>query len=69
VALPMRKTLKAHREGREVMAGSLIAGALSFGSVLSLPFALKELEADLVLALDGDPATKVASSVKAGLAP
>ncbi|MGE7370688.1 ABC transporter substrate-binding protein [Neorhizobium sp. NPDC001467] len=69
VALPMRKTLKAHREGREVMAGSLIAGALSFGSVLSLPFALKELENEMALALDGDPATKVASSVKAGLAP
>ncbi len=69
VKLPMRKTLKAHKEGREVMAGSLIAGALSFGSVLSLPFALKELEGDIALALDGDPATRVPSSVKAGLAP
>lgn len=69
VALPMRKTLKAHREGREVMAGSLLAGALSFGSILSLPFALKEMESDISLALDGDPATKVPSSVKAGLAP
>ncbi|MGF9565517.1 ABC transporter substrate-binding protein [Neorhizobium sp. JUb45] len=69
VALPMRKTLKAHRQGREVLAGALIAGALSFGSVLSLPFALGELEGDIALALDGDPATTVPSSVKAGLAP
>lgn len=69
VSLPMRKTLKAHREGREVMAGSLIAGALSFGSVLSLPFAAQAVENDLALALDGDPVTVVPSSAKAGLAP
>ncbi|WP_062207629.1 iron-siderophore ABC transporter substrate-binding protein [Aureimonas sp. AU12] len=69
VALPMRKLLKAHREGREVMAGSLVAAAMSFGSVLSLPFALTELEADITAALDGTPETPVASAVRAGLAP
>lgn len=68
-ALTMRKMLKAHREGREVFASSLTAAALSFGSVLSLPFALSQLEADIALAVDGDPATVVPSSVKAGLAP
>lgn len=69
VSLEMRKMLKAHTEGREVFAGSLTAAALSFGSVLSLPYALSLLEADIAAAMDGDPATKVASAVKAGLAP
>ncbi|WP_062016288.1 iron-siderophore ABC transporter substrate-binding protein [Aureimonas sp. AU4] len=68
-ALPMRRLLGAHREGREVFAGALTAGALSFGSVLSLPFALAQLEGDMALALDGDPATAVPSAVRAGLAP
>lgn len=67
VALPMRKTLNAHWQGREVFAGPLIAGALSFGSVLSLPFALKALEGDIALALDGSTESPVPSSVKAGL--
>ena len=69
VALAMRKTLRMHREGREVLAGSLVAGALSFGSVLSLPFALDALEPEIELALDGNPQTPVPSAVKAGLAP
>lgn len=69
VALPMRKILKAHREGREVFAGETIAAALSFGSILSLPFALSELESGIAAAIDGDPATPVASSVAAGIAP
>lgn len=69
VALPLRKTLEAHREGREILAGELMTGALTFGSVLSLPFALAGLEQDMVAALDGDPATPVPSSVTAGLAP
>ena len=65
----MRRLLNAHREGREVFAGSLPAAALSFGSVLSLPYALAELEDDIAAAIDGDPATPVASSVDAGIAP
>lgn len=68
-ALPMRRTLRAHRDGREVFAGGLTAAALSFGSVLSLPFALAALEADIAAAADGDPATPVPSAVQAGLAP
>jgi len=68
-ALPMRPFLRAHREGREVLASGVVAGALSFGSVLSLPFALAELEAEFAAALDGDPATPVPSAVRAGLAP
>jgi iron complex transport system substrate-binding protein len=68
-ALPMRRTLKAHREGREVFAGPLVSGAMSHGSVLSLPFALTALEADLAAASDGLPGTPVATAVAAGLAP
>ena len=66
-AIPMRKTMRAAREGREIFAGSLVRGALSFGSVLSLPFALERLEADLTAALDGNPQTPVPSSLAAGL--
>ncbi|WP_156907292.1 ABC transporter substrate-binding protein [Thalassobaculum salexigens] len=69
VALPMRQTLEACREGREVFAGGVLAAALSFGSVLSLPFALNALEDDIAAAIDGDPATPVASAREAGLAP
>ncbi|WP_224000360.1 ABC transporter substrate-binding protein [Aureimonas sp. SA4125] len=69
VGLPMRRTLKAHREGREVMAGPLVSGAMSHGSVLSLPFALRALEADLAAAADGDLDTPVASAEAAGLVP
>ncbi|SJZ58536.1 iron-siderophore ABC transporter substrate-binding protein [Consotaella salsifontis] len=69
IALPMRKTLAAHREGREVFAGPLVAGAMSHGSVLSLPFALNAIEADLTAAADGSPETVVQSALQAGLAP
>ena len=67
--LPMRRALAAHRQGREIFAGALVAKALSFGSILSLPFALNELEQDLVAAIDGDPTTPVRSAKLAGLAP
>lgn len=69
VALPMRKLLKAHIEGREVYASGPTSAALSYGSILSLPFALQALEADIAAAADGDPATKVETAVAAGLAP
>ncbi|MFT4149313.1 MAG: ABC transporter substrate-binding protein [Paracoccaceae bacterium] len=67
-ALPMRRTLRAWQQGREVFAGPLLAGAMAHASVLSMPFALDALEADLAAAADGDPATPVASAVAAGLA-
>lgn len=67
--LPMRLTLQAHREGREVFADEVTAAALSFGSVLSLPFALDRLEAEIVAALDGRPETVVPSARDAGLVP
>lgn len=67
--LPMRPFLRAHREGREVLVSDVPAAALSFGSVLSLPFALAALEPEIAAAMDGDPATPVPSAVRAGLAP
>ncbi|MFT4012609.1 MAG: ABC transporter substrate-binding protein [Paracoccus sp. (in: a-proteobacteria)] len=69
IRLPMRQTLRALREGREVFCDQLLAGAMSFSSVLSLPFALERLEPELTLALDGDPATVVPSAREAGLVP
>lgn len=69
VALPMRLLLAAHIEGREVFAGSLTAAALSFGSILSLPFALSQLEGEIAAAIDGDPHTPVPASVDAGISP
>lgn len=65
--LPMRRAMRAAAEGREIFAGDLLAGALSFGSVLSLPYALERIEQEIGLALDGDPATVVPSARDAGL--
>ncbi|WP_128255539.1 ABC transporter substrate-binding protein [Falsirhodobacter deserti] len=67
--LAMRQTLTAVHEGREVFGDELLAGALSFGSVLSLPWALDRIEGDIALAMDGRPETVVPSSRKAGLVP
>jgi iron complex transport system substrate-binding protein len=67
--LPMRPTLRAVRDGHEVFADMLVGGAMSLSSVLSLPFALRRLEPEFALALDGDPTTVVPSARAAGLAP
>ena len=69
VNLPIRRTLAVHRQGRGIFAGPLVPGALSFDNILSLPFALNEVEQDLVAAIDGDPTTPVRSAKLAGLAP
>ncbi|WP_353472800.1 iron-siderophore ABC transporter substrate-binding protein [Salipiger sp. H15] len=66
-ALAMRRTLRASAEGREVFCDALLSGALSFGSVLSMPFALDRLEPEIAAAIDGDPATVVQSAEEAGL--
>jgi iron complex transport system substrate-binding protein len=67
--LPLRLTLRAHAEGREVLATPDIATLLSVSSVLSLPEAIRLLEPLIAAAMDGDPATPVPTSVAAGLAP
>ena len=66
---PLRQTLNSAAEGREVVADPELSAALSYASALSLPYALGRLPPMLDAALDGDPATGVASAVAAGLAP
>ncbi|NDW01126.1 iron-siderophore ABC transporter substrate-binding protein [Salipiger sp. PrR002] len=68
-SLAMRRTLSAYAEGREVFCNELLAGALSFGSVLSMPFALDRLGPEFAAALDGDPTTAVPTAQAAGLLP
>lgn len=58
-ASPLRQPLTAVAEGREIFLGQLQAGAFSFSSVLSIPYALETLVPQLEAAADGDPATKV----------
>lgn len=68
-ALPLRHTMRAYHEGREVVADPLLGAAMSFSSPLSLDYALDHLEPLISAAMDGDPATPVASSVAAGIVP
>ncbi len=56
---PIYQRLDAAREGRDVFLEELLAGALSFSTVLSLPFALDELVPRFAAAVDGDPTTRV----------
>lgn len=60
-ALPLYQGLRVAREGRDVFLGgdSPLSGALSFSSVLSLPYAIDGLVPQLAAAADGDPATRV----------
>ncbi|MGQ0679819.1 MAG: iron-siderophore ABC transporter substrate-binding protein [Actinomycetota bacterium] len=57
--MPLHGQLKAVQEGREVFADNLVLSALSYGSVLSLPYALDRLGPLLAAAVDGNPATEV----------
>lgn len=56
---PLYQQLAAAKEGRDIFLEELLAGALSFSTVLSLPFALDELVPRFAAAIDGDTATKV----------
>ena len=56
---PLYRRLDAAREGRDIFLEETLSGALSFGSVLSLTFALDELVPRLAAAVDGDPDTEV----------
>jgi iron complex transport system substrate-binding protein len=59
---PLFQSLRTVREGRAVLLPELSTanGAMTFGSVLSLPAALDEMVPRLAAALDGDPGTAVA---------
>ncbi len=67
--MPLRPTLRAYGEGREIYADLLLSAALSHSSPLSLNYALDRLVPLLEAAMDGDPATPVASTAEAGLLP
>lgn len=61
-AMPLRPTLTAYAEGREVVADPLLTGAFSHSSPLSLEYVIEELVPELALAVDGDVATAVPST-------
>lgn len=67
-ALPLRHTMRAYKEGREIYSGLDLSAALSHSSPLSLDYALDTLVPLIAAAIDGDPTTPVATSVAAGLA-
>lgn len=58
---PLYRPLKAVKEGRVIYLdrNDVLNGALSFGTPLSLPYALDEMVPRLSAALDGDLGTKV----------
>ena len=57
---PIRQTLRAVADGREIFLDQIeIGAAMSFSSLLSLPYFLDYIEPRLVAAVDGDPATVV----------
>ena len=66
-SLDMRKTMKTHKEGREVLVDELLTGAFSHATILSLPYALDNLVPLIENAIDGDPKTIVKSSKERGL--
>ncbi len=66
---PLRRTMRAYREGRGVYADYVLTAALSHSSPLSLDYVLDALLPMIEAALDGDPATPVQSAVDAGFAP
>lgn len=54
---PLYQQLDAPREGRDLFLGEALAGALAFGTVLSLPYLLDRLVPRISAAVDGDPGT------------
>lgn len=67
--LPLRNTMRAYAQGREIYADLMLSAALSHSSPLSLDYALDRLVPLLESAMDGDPTTEVASSREAGILP
>lgn len=56
-ANPLYQRLAVAREGSAMFVDEMVGGALVWGTVLSLPFALDGLVPQLAAAIDGDPAT------------
>ncbi|XVV09814.1 ABC transporter substrate-binding protein [Actinoplanes sp. CA-131856] len=64
LANPLYADKAVHQEGRDVFLGLEANGALSFSSVLSLPYLLDKVVPALATAADGDPATTSEFSAK-----
>jgi iron complex transport system substrate-binding protein len=62
--IALRPSMRAFTEGRELLTSVEVSGAFSFGSPLSIEYALGELVPELALAVDGDPATPVPSAAQ-----
>ncbi|WP_341368072.1 iron-siderophore ABC transporter substrate-binding protein [Yoonia sp. BS5-3] len=58
-AIPLRSSMRAVREGREVFADYDLTAALNHSSPLSLPYALDRLVPLIDAAIDGDLSTQV----------
>lgn len=60
-ALALRPQLDVYKEGREIFlpTNSQRNGALSYGTLLSIPVAIERLTPLIERAIDGDPATEV----------
>lgn len=67
--LPLRHTMRAYAEGREIYSDLMLSAAVSHSSPFSLDYALDRLVPLLEAAMDGDPGTVVASSRQAGILP
>lgn len=67
--LPLRRTLRAWREGREIYLDAALSAAFSHVSPLSIMQALDELVPLLEQAADGNPNTQVRSMKEADLLP
>ncbi|WP_026757643.1 ABC transporter substrate-binding protein [Sediminimonas qiaohouensis] len=67
--LPLRDTMRAYTQGREIYSGLMLSAALSHSSPLSLDYALDRFVPLLEAAMDGDPATVVSTSQEAGILP
>jgi iron complex transport system substrate-binding protein len=58
--LPLRPATRAFKEGREIFPDTILSGAFSYSSLLSIDYALDHLVPLIEAAVDGDPATIVA---------
>ncbi|MEM9348948.1 MAG: ABC transporter substrate-binding protein [Pseudomonadota bacterium] len=68
-AVPLRPTLSAYREGREVYFDNDLTAAISHSSPLALHYALDRVEPMIAAAIDGDPSTVVESAADIGILP
>lgn len=67
--IALRKTTRAYQEGRELYADYDLTAALSHSSPLSLDHALDRIVPLIEAAMDGDPATEVATTAIEGVTP